>query len=168
VHTVYLLRHAKSDWSDQTLPDHARPLAPRGRRDAKRIGKHLRERGIEPTLVLCSSAERTRATLELVRPALGAATVQIEDGLYAAATDELLERLRALPEPSASVLVIGHNPGLQQLALVLATPSRTRGRLEAKFPTGALATLAVPHATWAQLGAGDAELTAFVVSKQLG
>jgi phosphohistidine phosphatase len=122
VHTVYLLRHAKSDWSDQTLPDHARPLAPRGRRDAKRIAKHLRRRGIAPMLVLCSSAERTRETLELVRPALGGAPVQIEDGLYAAANEELLERLRVLPEQSASVPVIGHNPGLQELALVLATP----------------------------------------------
>ena len=167
MHTVYLLRHAKSDWSDQTLPDHARPLAPRGRRDAQRIAKHLRRRGIEPTLVLCSSAARTRETLDLVGPALGAAPAQIEDGLYAAAPDELLERLRALPEQSASVLVIGHNPGLHELALVLATPSRTRGRLEAKFPTAALATLAVTHATWAELAAGGADLTAFVVPKQL-
>jgi phosphohistidine phosphatase len=164
VHTVYLLRHAKSDWSDQTLPDHARPLAPRGRRDAKRIASHLRRRGIEPTLVLCSSAERTRETLDLVRPALGDAPAQIEDELYAAPSDQLLERLRALPEESDSVLVIGHNPGLQELALVLATPSRT---LEAKFPTAALATLSVPDATWAQLAAGDAELTEFVVPKQL-
>jgi phosphohistidine phosphatase len=167
VHTVYLLRHAKSDWSDQTLPDHARPLAPRGRRDAKRIANHLRRHEIEPTLVLCSSAERTRRTLDLVRPALGAAPAQIEDELYAAASLQLLERLRALPEQSASVLVIGHNPGLQELALVLATPSRTRGLLEAKFPTAALATLSVPHATWAQLAAGDAELTGFVIPKQL-
>lgn len=166
--TVYLLRHAKSDWSDRTLSDQARPLAPRGRRDAKRLAKHLRRRRIEPTRVLCSSAERTRETLELVRPALrGGTPVQVEDGLYAAATDELLERLRALPDESDSVLVIGHNPGLQELALVLATPSRTRRRLEAKFPTAALATLAVPHATWAQLAAGEAELTAFVVPKQL-
>jgi phosphohistidine phosphatase len=167
VHTVYLLRHAKSDWSDQTLPDHARPLAPRGRRGAERIAKHLRRRGIEPTLVLCSSAERARETLDLVRPALGGAEAQIEDGLYAAGKDELLERLRALPEQSASVLVIGHNPGLQDLALVLATPSRERARLEAKFPTAALATLAVPDASWAQLAAGDAKLIEFVVPEQL-
>lgn len=167
MHTVYLLRHAKSDWSDQMLPDHARPLASRGRRDAKRIAKHLRGCGIEPTLVLCSSAERTRETLELVRPALGAALTEIEDRLYAASSDQLLERLRALPEESSSVLLIGHNPGLQQVALVLAKPNRKRGRLEAKFPTGALATLAVPHATWPQLAAGDAELTAFMVPKEL-
>ncbi len=111
VHTVYLLRHAKSDWSDQTLPDHGRPLAPRGRRDAKRIAKHLRRRGIEPALVLCSSAERARETLELVWPALGATPAQIGDELYAASGDELLKRLRLLPEESASVLLIGHNPG---------------------------------------------------------
>jgi phosphohistidine phosphatase len=93
--------------------------------------------------------------------------VQIEDGLHAAANDELLERLRGLPEQSTSVLVIGHNPGLQELALVLATPARSRRRLEAKFPTAALATLAISRATWAQLAASDAELTAFVVPKQL-
>jgi phosphohistidine phosphatase SixA len=70
MHTLYLLRHAKSSWADPTLLDHERPLAPRGRRDAKRIATHLAQLGIEPELVLCSTAARTRETLELVRPAL--------------------------------------------------------------------------------------------------
>ena len=76
--SLYLLRHAKSSWSDPALPDHERPLSPRGRRDAKRIADHLLELGIEPALVLCSTAARTRETLELVRPALGAAVVKLE------------------------------------------------------------------------------------------
>src|SRR6476661_6101124 len=108
MHTLYLLRHAKSSWADPTLPDHERPLAPRGRRDAKRIATHLARLGIEPELVLCSSAQRTRETLELLRPALGATpTVRLEAKLYAASAETLLERIRALPEAIASAMLIG-------------------------------------------------------------
>jgi phosphohistidine phosphatase len=88
MHSLYLVRHAKSSWSDPTLPDQERPLAGRGRRDAKRIANHLLRLGIMPELVLCSTAQRTRETLELVRPALGAtATVRLEAELYAACRD---------------------------------------------------------------------------------
>lgn len=168
MHTLYLLRHAKSSWSDPTLPDQERPLAPRGRRDAKRVAKHLVQLGIEPDLVLCSSAQRTRETLELVRPALGATTsVVLEAELYAASADKLLEHLRAVPDRVASVLLIGHNPGLQDLALLLASAGAEFARLEAKFPTAALATLALPNATWRQLSQANAVLDAFVVPKQL-
>jgi phosphohistidine phosphatase len=167
--TLYLLRHAKSSWADETLPDRLRPLAPRGRRDAKRIAEHMREHGIEPKLVLCSSAERTRETLEFVRPSLGAeSTVSLDDGLYAASSDALLERLRAAPEQVASVMLIGHNPGLQDLALRLASAGRDLERLEAKFPTAALATLELAGKSWGDLSRGDAVLAAYVVPKQLG
>ena len=169
MHTLYLLRHAKSSWADPTLPDRERPLAPRGRRDAKRIANHLRRCRIEPELVLCSSAVRTRETLELIRPPLAAAsTVTLEQELYAASAEELLERLRTLPDTLASVLLIGHNPGLQQLALVLASAGAELERLEAKFPTAALATLALPNASWGQLSPADAVLAGYVVPKQLG
>ncbi len=169
MHTLYLLRHAKSSWTDQTLTDRERPLARRGSRDAKRIAKHLVRLEIEPELVLCSSAERTRETLELVRPALGAtSTVRLEADLYAASAAELLERVRAVPESVASVMLIGHNPGLQDLALGLASAGAELGRLEAKFPTAALATLTLANTTWRQLSQGDAVLAAYVVPKQLG
>jgi phosphohistidine phosphatase len=168
VHTLYLLRHAKSSWADPTLPDPERPLAPRGRRDAKRIANHLLRRRIEPELVLCSSAVRTRETLELIRPALAAAsTVTLEQELYAASAEELLERLRTLPDTVASVLLIGHNPGLHQLSLVLASAGSELERLEAKFPTAALATLTFANTTWNRLAPADAVLAAYVVPKQL-
>jgi phosphohistidine phosphatase len=129
-------------------------LAPRGRRDAKRIAKHLVRLEIAPELVLCSSAERTRETLELVRPALGAtSTVRLEAELYAASAEELLERIRAVPEV-ASVMLIGHNPGLQHLALLLASAGAELGRLEAKFPTAALATLRLANTAWRELSRG--------------
>ena len=165
---LYLLRHAKSSWSEPTLPDEERPLAPRGRRDAKRVAAHVLELGIEPDIVLCSTARRTRETLELLRPALGATrSVLFEEELYAASAAALLERLRAVPDGVVSVLLIGHNPGLQDLALLLASTGAELAQLEAKFPTGALATLVLPNAAWRQLSRGDAALGDFVVPKQL-
>jgi phosphohistidine phosphatase len=169
MHTLYLLRHAKSSWADPTLPDHERPLAPRGRRDGKRIAKHLVQLGIEPELVLCSSAERTRETLELMRLGLSAtSTVMLEKELYAASSDRLLERIRAVPEAVTSVMLVGHNPGLQDLALALTSAGAELERLKAKFPTAALATLALPNTTWSELSQADAVLAAYVVPKQLG
>ena len=165
--TLYLLRHAKSSWDEPGLADHERPLAPRGRRDAKRIAEHLRGLGLQPERVICSSAVRTRETLELLRPALGNAELEVENGLYAASSDELLVRLRDVPERVASVLLIGHNPGLHELGVTLVSAGDELGRLVEKFPTAALATLAIPK-TWSQLGPADATLTAYVVPKQLG
>jgi phosphohistidine phosphatase len=166
VRTLYLLRHAKSSWADPTLSDRERPLAPRGRRDAERIANHLLRLGFEPELVLCSAAARTRETLELLQPALGTATVMFEEGLYAASAEELLARLLLVPDAAMSVLLIGHNPGLHRLALVLVSAGEEVGRLEAKFPTGAFATLALEK-TWSRLAPGDAILAAYVVPRQL-
>jgi phosphohistidine phosphatase len=167
MHTLYLLRHAKSSWSDPSLADHERPLAPRGERDAKRVAKHLRRLEVRPALVLCSSAARTRATAELIRPSLGGAPLEVEEALYAAGSEALLERLRALPEGADSVLLIGHNPGLHELALTLASTGPELERLEEKFPTAGLATLLVRRSPWRELGRGDAELVGYVVPKQL-
>jgi phosphohistidine phosphatase len=168
MHTLYLLRHAKSSWADPTLPDRERPLAPRGRRDGKRIAKHLARLRIQPELVLCSTAERTRETLELIRPALGTTgSTRLEAELYAASSDELLERIRIVPEEVASVMLIGHNPGLQDLALALASAGADLERLKTKFPTAALATLTLANTPWSKLSEADALLAAYVVPKQL-
>jgi phosphohistidine phosphatase len=163
--TLYLLRHAKSSWDNPALPDRERPLAPRGLRDAKRIAKHIGQLGITPALVLCSPALRTRETLDLLRPRLAEAAVEVDEQLYGSSSETLLERIRSVPDDVGSVLLIGHNPGLQDLALVLASRGAKLKRLEAKFPTAALATLAVGH--WSTLSPGDAELVAYVVPKQL-
>lgn len=166
MHTLFLLRHAKSSWADSTLPDAERPLAPRGRRDAKLIAEHLRRLGIEPELVLCSTAVRTRETLDVIRPASPNSELALAQELYAAGADELLARIRQVPATVESVMVIGHNPGLHQLALVLASTGDELDRLEAKFPTAALATLTLTS-VWRQVAPGDATLTAYVVPKQL-
>jgi phosphohistidine phosphatase len=170
VKLLYLLRHAKSSWDDPGLADHARPLAPRGRRAAARMAKHLDREGIRPALILCSSSSRTRQTLEPVAAALPDVPVQVEDELYGADDETLLECLHRLPDSADSVLLIGHNPGLQDLALALAGGGGAGplARLRAKMPTAALATLSAPVARWQELRPGEAELVAFVVPRELG
>jgi phosphohistidine phosphatase len=164
---LYLLRHAKSSWKDTSLPDHDRPLAGRGRRAAKAIAGHLREQGIEPELVLCSTARRARETLERIEPARATSAVRVEDDVYAASAGALLERLRSVPDTVESVMLIGHNPGLQQLALDLARASPTVRELATKYPTAALATLAFQAASWQELDRDTAELVALVRPRDL-
>ena len=107
-----MLRHGKSSWSDPTLADLDRPLAPRGERASRKIGKNMRRKKIRPSLVLCSPSLRTRQTLEAIEPSLGkGSSVELEPELYAASEVKLLERLQALPESVDSVMLIGHNPG---------------------------------------------------------
>jgi phosphohistidine phosphatase len=170
VRTLYLLRHAKSSWSDPSLGDHERPLAPRGERAAKRMGRYANSQGIHPELVLCSSALRARETLELMMPTLApGAEVRFEDALYGANADELQGRLRAVNDQIASVLLVGHNPGMQDLATSLAGDGEPVAKelLRAKLPTGALAILDLVSTTWARLGPGGAYLVRLVVPSEL-
>jgi phosphohistidine phosphatase len=166
VKRLFLLRHAKSSWDDPGLDDRDRPLAPRGRRASELIAGHLRREGIAPSLVLCSSARRTRQTLERVIPALDASDVSIEDGLYGASSGGLLERLREVPEDLESVMLVGHQPAIQELALDLAGDGAELARVRAKFPTAALATLLFAG-EWSELAPGSAELVAYVKPKEL-
>jgi phosphohistidine phosphatase len=164
---LYLLRHAKSSWDDPTLTDRDRPLAPRGRRAAGIMGEHLHQQGIAPELVLCSGSRRTRQTLERISPGLGTgADVQIRSELYAASAAELLEVLRDVPDAVESVMVIAHNPGIQDLALRLVGGGRDLARVRRKFPTAALATLEV-DGSWRELGPGRTVLVSFVKPKEL-
>jgi phosphohistidine phosphatase len=164
---LFLLRHAKSSWDDPGLADHDRPLAPRGKRAAKVIAEHLREERIAPDLVLCSPSQRTRETLERIAPALGGdVAVEIERELYAASADRLLERLRAVDDEVESVMLIGHNPGIEQLALSLAGDGEKLAEVRRKYPTAALATLEF-DGRWSELEPGTARLTDFVKPKQL-
>ena len=164
---LFLLRHAKSSWDDPELDDHERPLAPRGRRAAKLLAGYLSRERVAPALVLCSAARRTRETLERIAPALGEdVRVEIERELYAASERRLLERLRSVGEDVDSVMLIGHNPGVEQLALLLAGSGQKLDAVRRKYPTAALATLEF-SGPWRELGPSGAELTDFVTPKQL-
>jgi phosphohistidine phosphatase len=173
---LFLLRHAKSSWAEPSLGDHERPLSPRGRRAVEVMAEHLRANAIEPSLVLCSTARRTRETLEGVEPG---GELLIEDGLYGAGAGSVLERLRRLPPEAKSVMVIGHNPAMQVLVLRLAGSAGRGGErgpvadssdlseVHRKFPTGALATLTF-DCSWSELAPGRARLASFVRPKRLG
>jgi phosphohistidine phosphatase len=163
---LLLLRHAKSSWDDPSLVDHDRPLAPRGHKAADRMARHLRSNAPEVDLVLCSSALRTTQTLEHVGRAFGHAEMVVEDGLYGAGDQELLERLRAVPEDVGGVALIGHNPGVQDLATELAGAGDDLDRMRTKFPTGAVAVLEF-DGPWADLAGQGARLVAFVTPKDL-
>ena len=118
---LHLLRHAKSSWKDESLADRDRPLAGRGRRAAAAMAEHFAAQGIVPGLVLCSTAVRTHQTY--ARLELGDVPVRYEPGIYGASADELLTLLRTVPDTVDTLLMIGHNPGLEDLALLLARPS---------------------------------------------
>lgn len=166
---LYVLRHAKSSWAEEGVPDHDRPLAPRGEEALARLRRYVAGRDLSPGLVLCSSARRTVLTCNGILPALPAdTTVEVEQDLYGASGPRLLARLRRLDDDVPSVLVIGHNPGMQSLASMLtgAGDAGLRGRLATAFPTGALATLAF-SGSWADLAPGSATLEAFVVPREL-
>ncbi len=166
---LFVLRHAKSSWDNPGLEDHERPLAPRGQRACVVMAEHIRATGIAPELVLCSSARRTRETLAGVDPP---GERVIEAGLYSASTDDVIDRLRQVPDAVDSVMLIGHNPASQMLVLRLsrrnggAATSPERAAVERKFPTGALATLTF-EGSWSELAPGGALLTEFLTPREL-
>jgi phosphohistidine phosphatase len=163
VKRLHILRHAKSSWGDPDLADHERPLAPRGEKAAVKIAEHVRAAEIAPGLVLSSTALRARQTLAALLPVLPAeAEIRIQDWLYGAGVGDVLTRLREVNEGVGSVLVVGHNPTLHELALALTCREDALER----FPTGALASVAfaVP---WVDLAEGTAELEAFVIPREL-
>lgn len=165
---LLLLRHAKSDWGQPGLDDFDRCLSSRGRRAAPRMGRYLQAQGLQPDLILCSSARRAKETLGLVLTAL-ASEPQISylKTLYLAPPSRLLTILRRQSPNTGRLLLIGHNPGLQHLALELAGPRRGAAvrSLAEKFPTAALARFEVGD--WAQLGAAPARLVDFVRPRDL-
>jgi phosphohistidine phosphatase len=164
---LFLLRHGKSSWENRDLADHDRPLALRGRRASKAMAEHLRRERITPALVLCSSSRRTRETLEPIAAGVSDdVEVLVERNLYAASAEDLLDRLHAVADDVESVLLIGHNPAIQQFALRLAGTGAEINVVRQKFPTAALATLGF-NSGWGELAPGSAELIAFVTPKEL-
>ena len=176
---LVLLRHAKSAWPD--VPDHERPLGPRGQRDAPVMGRWLRAAGHVPDQVLCSTARRARQTWQLAQAGLGATPpASFDDGVYEGSAAQLLDLIRRAPPAPRTLLVIGHGPGIPELALALtaATPAARGGaaghaataamlgRMRAKFPTAAIAVLEFAG-NWDQLAPGTARLTSFVTPRDL-
>lgn len=169
MHRLHLLRHAKSSWDDDE-DDHRRALAKRGRETAKLIGESLPRAIGALDLVLCSTALRARQTAELALAGYKPAPrIVYEDGLYLATASTLLQRLRQIDEKSDAVMVIGHNPGLHELAIALAAPGSSgfSTLTNGKFPTGVRASFVIAT-SWAAIDSARHKLADYVTVKSLG
>jgi phosphohistidine phosphatase len=168
--TLYLLRHAKALAAEEGMSDEDRPLAPEGEEAAQRLGAYMRVSAIIPDFVLCSPSLRTRQTLELIQPYLpkGIQT-EIDKDLYLASSGELFHRVQSLSDQFGAVMLIGHNPGLQNLAELLCDHSE-KGlwqEMAMKFPPAALAEIQFKIRHWADVAPGTGTPTEFARPKNL-
>ncbi len=166
--TLTLLRHAKSGWDDTVERDFDRPLNGRGRRAAARIGQWLREHETSFDAVRASPALRVRQTIEGVEDGFGRALTPVFDArIYMASAATLLELVQGF-DAGASALLIGHNPGLEDLLLLLTAPADPlRAEAEVKYPTATLAVLELPVDQWSDVTERCATLHAFVRPRDL-
>ncbi len=170
VKTVLLLRHAKSSWDNPRLTDFERPLAPRGRKAAPRMGRFMFRNGLVPDRVLCSGARRAVETLELASETWEESVQrEIRDEIYHGSTGSLLEMIHGLPPEETSVLLVGHNPTFEDFAHLLAGSGEELAlhELGLKYPTGALAILDFDIDDWEEVGAGRGFLRGFIRPRTL-
>ena len=159
--TLYLLRHAKSSWKDASLRDFNRPLKARGRDAAKQIGKRLASEKPQPVLVVCSPAARTRETAHIVlKHSNLKAGVTFEKRIYEASLRDLLQVVSDIPDDKQVVMMIGHNPGFEELVAYLSGE-------HLHLTTCALAKIKLGVASWKDVKAGEGTLQWFITPKEL-
>jgi phosphohistidine phosphatase len=168
---IYLFRHAKSNRGARDLEDFERPLTSRGELDCTSMGRYAAVADIRPDLVVCSAALRARQTVQRVMPSLGdQAVLEYDRSLYLAKPSAIQEQLRRTAPDVKSVMVVGHNPGIQSLAIRLtgSGDEAASARLEKKFPTAAIAILVFRGRSWNDLGTGTCELHSLVGPRDIG
>ncbi len=163
--TLLLMRHAKSDWHSGAERDFDRPLNRRGRKDAPRMGRWLQQQGLVPERVLASPARRAKQTLEAMQEVWERQPrVQWEEGIYGGGSRELLELIRATPDEVCTLLLLGHNPDLEELLLLLA--DRPPAGLQKLLPTAAVARFRI-SGSWGSLSPGAARLEEIIRPKEI-
>lgn len=166
--TLTLLRHAKSTWDDPVARDFDRPLNRRGRKAARTIGREMRALGLRFDKVLASPAVRVTETLADVAEAFGREIEpEFDERVYLASAETLLEFVQATDDAASALLVVGHNPGLENLTLLLTRDGELRREVLVKYPTATLAQISLPVAHWAEVGAGMGTLTRFIRPRDL-
>ncbi|MEQ9446023.1 MAG: histidine phosphatase family protein [Rhodospirillaceae bacterium] len=168
--TLLLLRHAKSDWSENISTDHERPLSDRGVRNAMTIANYLESKRLKPDRILCSTALRTRQTADAVLSIWPEIDIKYHKQLYLASTQDALYLLRQ-QDPAQRVLMVGHNPSTEDFLRMLVDSSLPQHKslkdAYAKYPTGGLSQLAFTAADWSSLKTSSAQLIRFVKPKNL-
>ena len=165
---LILFRHAKSSWAGN-VEDHERPLADRGRKAAPVMAKWLVGRALKPTIALVSTARRAQETWSLIAPELGKVTKRDVAEIYQAPAERILDAIQAVEHSVESLIIVGHNPGLEELAKLLMRDSggEPGAQMRKKFPTAAIAVLELPIDDWTEVQSHIADLTAFVTPKSL-
>jgi phosphohistidine phosphatase len=159
--TLLILRHAKSSWKKPDLPDHDRPLNKRGKKEAPKVGQYLKENDLVPDLILCSTARRAMETAQAVADACGfEGTVDAHKDLYLSEPSIYLDILRCLPDEARRVMVVGHNPAVEELLATLT-------EVDEHLSTSALAVVDLPISSWEELNeATDGRLQILWVPRQ--
>ena len=166
--TLILFRHAKSSWAEN-VGDHERPLADRGRKAVPVMAKWLAGRGLKPTVALVSTARRTQETWALIAPELGKVTKRDVAEIYDAPAERILDAIHAVEHSVESLIIIGHNPGMEDVAKLLMKDDdgEAGARMRRKFPTAGIAVLNLPVDDWTEVKSHIAELADFVTPKSL-
>ncbi|HEY0625662.1 MAG TPA: histidine phosphatase family protein [Allosphingosinicella sp.] len=163
-----LLRHAKSTWDDPVARDFDRPLNKRGRKAAQTIGREMRAQGLEFDEVIASPAVRVVETLDEVSEGYGALLdIDYDKRLYLAPVSTLLEVIRDADDEAERLLIVGHNPGLENLALALTREGPLRAEVAIKYPTGTVAEISLPIENWVDIDEGTGTLTRFIRPRDL-
>ena len=165
-----VMRHAKSDWGDDRLDDFDRPLNERGWKAARRMGRELQRRGLRFDLILASPAARVRETVDGLTEKLKLnAEIRHDPRIYAASETTLLSIVREIPEGSHMPLLVGHNPGLENLIadLTQGDSKNLRDRVSEKFPTAALARIELPADQWADVQPGTGKIVELILPREL-
>ena len=168
VKSLTILRHAKSSWDDP-VPDFDRPLNARGRKAAVTVGEELKRRGAKFDCVIASPAQRVRQTLDGLAEGYGAPLdVHYDERIYLASEDNLIDLVRGITDDVRSALIVGHNPGLHRLALLLTRgDGGVRQRIADKYPTAAAATVEFPAKRWSEVEPDSGELSALILPRDL-
>jgi phosphohistidine phosphatase len=167
--TLTLLRHAKSGWDDPIARDFDRPLNPRGRRAARTVAAEMRRLGLRFDRVVASPARRVVETLDQVAQVFGPLEPAYDQRAYLATPETLIELVRETPEEAGRLLLVGHNPGLESLALALTggRGSPLRDEIALKYPTATVAEIALPAERWRDVREGSGEISRFIRPRDL-
>ncbi len=167
---LLLLRHAKSDWDDFTLEDHERPLNERGQHNAQQMGAYMADNTIHPDIIYCSTAQRTRQTLSLLLAQGGlSCPVDYVPDIYEATASTLISIVTNCPDKYDTLLIVGHNPGIQMLGLTLTEGQNAplRRKLEYRLPTGTLQNITLNINSYTEITQGCGTLESFTKPKSL-
>lgn len=165
--TLTLLRHAKSGWDDPSLTDFERPLNARGREAARAMGREVRALGLGWDHIVASPAARVEETIDGLAESYGPLAPGYDERVYLASAETLLALVRATGDACDRLLIVGHNPGMERLGLLLGRAGPLRDEIAAKYPTGALAELALPVDRWRDVGPGSGTLQRFIRPRDL-